>query len=142
MESKGCGHWGCGHWGCGSCDRWGCISHLVRQIKVEKIGICSDDDDDVEFDTGLSLSITYGSPSSFFRNTNSEVGRDFGHTITSDYPRISHARYIWNQFHLIYQPLLEDLPRTFQYSWGLALLTCLYRGLCHATIISDQKEIE
>ncbi|KAF1891487.1 hypothetical protein Lal_00012375 [Lupinus albus] len=32
---------------------------------------------------------------------------------------------------LIYLPLLEDLSETFQYSWGSAVLACLYRDLCH-----------
>ncbi|XP_019450702.1 PREDICTED: serine/threonine-protein phosphatase 7 long form homolog [Lupinus angustifolius] len=46
-----------------------------------------------------------------------------------------------NRVHLMYLPLLEDLTETFQYSWGSAVLACLYRGLCRATIIRDQKEI-
>ncbi|KAF1899256.1 hypothetical protein Lal_00019381 [Lupinus albus] len=47
-----------------------------------------------------------------------------------------------NRVHLMYLPLLEDLPGTFQYSWCSAMLACLYRGLCRAAIINDQKEIE
>ncbi|XP_019460004.1 PREDICTED: serine/threonine-protein phosphatase 7 long form homolog [Lupinus angustifolius] len=46
-----------------------------------------------------------------------------------------------NQVHLIYLPLLEDLTKTFQYSLGSTVLACLYRGLCRAAIISNQKEI-
>ncbi|XP_019434985.1 PREDICTED: serine/threonine-protein phosphatase 7 long form homolog [Lupinus angustifolius] len=46
-----------------------------------------------------------------------------------------------NRVHLMYLPLLEDLTETFQYSWSSAVLACLYRGLCRATIISDKKEI-
>ncbi|KAF1874533.1 hypothetical protein Lal_00029960 [Lupinus albus] len=43
----------------------------------------SSDDEDVEFDAGSSRSITYASPSSFFRSINSEVVRDFGYTTSS-----------------------------------------------------------
>ncbi|OIW01431.1 hypothetical protein TanjilG_11149 [Lupinus angustifolius] len=46
-----------------------------------------------------------------------------------------------NRVHLMYLPLLQDLIETFQYSWGSAVLACRNRGLCRATIISDQKEI-
>ncbi|XP_019427218.1 PREDICTED: uncharacterized protein LOC109335537 [Lupinus angustifolius] len=46
----------------------------------EEIEMCSDEEE-VQFDNGSSRSMTYTTPSSFFLNTNSEVGRDFGHRI-------------------------------------------------------------
>ncbi|KAF1864486.1 hypothetical protein Lal_00021909 [Lupinus albus] len=38
-------------------------------------------------------------------------------------------------------PLLEDLSETFNYSWGSAVLACLYRGLYRTALISRQIEI-
>ncbi|KAF1892220.1 hypothetical protein Lal_00036581 [Lupinus albus] len=60
---------------------------IIRDIvcdfnEEDDIEICSDDED-VEFDAGSSRSITYASPSSFFRSTKSKFGRDFGHTTSS-----------------------------------------------------------
>ncbi|XP_019442354.1 PREDICTED: serine/threonine-protein phosphatase 7 long form homolog [Lupinus angustifolius] len=46
-----------------------------------------------------------------------------------------------SRVHLMYLPLLEDLSQTFQYSWGSAVLACLYRGICRAALISHQIEI-
>ncbi|KAF1891149.1 hypothetical protein Lal_00001290 [Lupinus albus] len=46
-----------------------------------------------------------------------------------------------SRVHLMYLPLLEDLSKTFQYSWGSAVLACLYQGLCRAATISEQKDI-
>ncbi|KAF1895106.1 hypothetical protein Lal_00022603 [Lupinus albus] len=46
-----------------------------------------------------------------------------------------------SQVHLMYLLLLEDLSETYQYSWGSAVLACLYRGLCRAALISRQIEI-
>ncbi|XP_019455030.1 PREDICTED: serine/threonine-protein phosphatase 7 long form homolog [Lupinus angustifolius] len=46
-----------------------------------------------------------------------------------------------NRVHLMYLPFLDDLTETFQYSWGSAVLACLYRGLCRAATTTDQKEI-
>ncbi|KAF1863204.1 hypothetical protein Lal_00042508 [Lupinus albus] len=46
-----------------------------------------------------------------------------------------------SRVHLMYLPLLEDLSEIFQYSWGSAVLACLYRGLCRAALISRQIEI-
>ncbi|KAF1883231.1 hypothetical protein Lal_00030335 [Lupinus albus] len=34
-----------------------------------------------------------------------------------------------SRVHLMYLLLLEDLSETYQYSWGSAVLACLYRGL-------------
>ncbi|KAF1896238.1 hypothetical protein Lal_00018517, partial [Lupinus albus] len=46
-----------------------------------------------------------------------------------------------SRVHLMYLLLLEDLSETYQYSWGSAVLVCLYRGLCRAALISHQIEI-
>ncbi|KAF1893907.1 hypothetical protein Lal_00002452 [Lupinus albus] len=46
-----------------------------------------------------------------------------------------------SRVHLMYLLLLEDLSETYQYSWGSAVLVCLYRGLCRAALISCQIEI-
>ncbi|KAF1897735.1 hypothetical protein Lal_00032493 [Lupinus albus] len=46
-----------------------------------------------------------------------------------------------SRVHLMYLLLLEDLSETYQYIWGSAVLACLYRGLCHAAVISRQIEI-
>ncbi|XP_019431301.1 PREDICTED: serine/threonine-protein phosphatase 7 long form homolog, partial [Lupinus angustifolius] len=46
-----------------------------------------------------------------------------------------------NRVHLMYLPFLDDLTETFQYTWGSAVLACLYRGLCRAATTTDQKEI-
>ncbi|KAF1898501.1 hypothetical protein Lal_00032081 [Lupinus albus] len=46
-----------------------------------------------------------------------------------------------SRVHLMYLLLLEDLSETYQYSWGSAVLACLYRGLCRAALISRQIEI-
>ncbi|XP_019418584.1 PREDICTED: serine/threonine-protein phosphatase 7 long form homolog [Lupinus angustifolius] len=46
-----------------------------------------------------------------------------------------------SRVHLMYLPLLEDFSQTFQYSWGSAVLACLYRGICRAALISYQIEI-
>ncbi|KAF1884133.1 hypothetical protein Lal_00046421 [Lupinus albus] len=46
-----------------------------------------------------------------------------------------------SRVHLMYLLLLEDLSETYQYSWGFAVLACLYRGLCRAVLISRQIEI-
>ncbi|KAF1866337.1 hypothetical protein Lal_00024344 [Lupinus albus] len=46
-----------------------------------------------------------------------------------------------SRVHLMYLSLLQDLSETFNYSWGSAVLACLYRGLCHAVLISRQIEI-
>ncbi|KAF1862077.1 hypothetical protein Lal_00026594, partial [Lupinus albus] len=46
-----------------------------------------------------------------------------------------------SRVHLMYLLLLEDLTDTFKYSWGFAVLACLYRGLCRAALISRQIEI-
>ncbi|XP_019430208.1 PREDICTED: serine/threonine-protein phosphatase 7 long form homolog, partial [Lupinus angustifolius] len=46
-----------------------------------------------------------------------------------------------SRVHLMYLPLLEDLSQTFQYSWGSAVLVCLYHGICRAALISHQIEI-
>ncbi|KAF1890324.1 hypothetical protein Lal_00013578 [Lupinus albus] len=43
--------------------------------------------------------------------------------------------------YLMYLPLLDDLSETFDYSWGSTVSACLYRGLCHAAIFKDQKEV-
>ncbi|KAF1868525.1 hypothetical protein Lal_00008334 [Lupinus albus] len=46
-----------------------------------------------------------------------------------------------SRVHLMYLPLLDDLLETFEYSWGSAVLVCLYRGLCRAVIVKEQKEV-
>ncbi|CAL0312232.1 unnamed protein product [Lupinus luteus] len=46
-----------------------------------------------------------------------------------------------SRVHLMYLPLLEDLSDTYEYSWGAAVLACLYRGLCRAALISKQVEV-
>ncbi|XP_047163765.1 protein MAIN-LIKE 1-like [Vigna umbellata] len=42
--------------------------------------------------------------------------------------------------HLMYLPLLADLQNVSQYSWGSAMLSCLYRALDHGTR-ADQENI-
>ncbi|KAF1893511.1 hypothetical protein Lal_00001995 [Lupinus albus] len=49
-----------------------------------------------------------------------------------------HAR---SRVYLMYLPLPDDLSETFDYSWGSAVLACLYRGLCRAAVFKDQKEV-
>ncbi|CAL0299919.1 unnamed protein product [Lupinus luteus] len=46
-----------------------------------------------------------------------------------------------SRIHLMYLPLLDDLSETFEYSWGSAVLAILYRGLCCAATIKEQKEV-
>ncbi|KAF1879624.1 hypothetical protein Lal_00033282 [Lupinus albus] len=46
-----------------------------------------------------------------------------------------------SRVHLMYLPLLDDLSETFEYSWGSTVLACLYRGLCRAAIVKEQKEV-
>ena len=44
-----------------------------------------------------------------------------------------------SRVHLMYLLLLDDLPAASNYSWGAAVLACLYRSLCRA---SCPKQIE
>ncbi|KAF1865970.1 hypothetical protein Lal_00041668 [Lupinus albus] len=41
----------------------------------------------------------------------------------------------------MYLSLLDDLFETFDYSWGSAILACLYRRLCRVAVFKDQKEV-
>jgi hypothetical protein len=41
----------------------------------------------------------------------------------------------------MYLPFLEDLEATNDISWGSAVLSFLYRGLCRAAIVRGQHEI-
>ncbi|XP_019428438.1 PREDICTED: uncharacterized protein LOC109336327 [Lupinus angustifolius] len=51
----------------------------------EEIEICSDEEE-VQFDSSSSRSMTYTTPSSFFLNTNSQAGRDIGHITDPSIP--------------------------------------------------------
>ncbi|XP_019423103.1 PREDICTED: uncharacterized protein LOC109360782 [Lupinus angustifolius] len=60
---------------------------IVRDIvsdfsDEEEIEICSDEEE-VQFGSSSSRSITYTTPSPFFLNTNSQAGRDIGHVTES-----------------------------------------------------------
>ncbi|KAH1096781.1 hypothetical protein J1N35_013702 [Gossypium stocksii] len=44
-----------------------------------------------------------------------------------------------NKVHIMYLPLLEDLELAGGFSWGSAVLACLYRDLCRATKPSTKK---
>ncbi|KAF1896214.1 hypothetical protein Lal_00027281 [Lupinus albus] len=41
----------------------------------------------------------------------------------------------------MYLPLLVDLSETFEYSWGLVVLACLYRGFYRGTVVKEQKVV-
>ncbi|XP_019459875.1 PREDICTED: uncharacterized protein LOC109359630 [Lupinus angustifolius] len=74
---------------------------IVRDIvsdfsNEEEIEICSDEED-VQFDSSSSRSMTYTTPSSFFLNTNSQVDRDIGH-ITSLTNVVDNDLFIGLQF--------------------------------------------
>lgn len=46
-----------------------------------------------------------------------------------------------NRVNLMYLPFLEDLEGTFNYSWGSAVLSFMYRALCRAALIRGQVEM-
>jgi hypothetical protein len=46
-----------------------------------------------------------------------------------------------NRVNLMYLPFLEDLEGTFNYSWGSAVLSFMYRALCRAALIRQQVDM-